>query len=83
MLFTSFNQAFGFQFIGAVYLNFVLIAMWALVRTYNVGPGYTTDHFKSVKIEFLNLGQSERASNREDNDEQMVYEIGTANSARS
>lgn len=56
VLFTSFNKAYGFQFIGAVYLNFIVIALLALVRTYRVGPGFTTDHFKSVKIEFLSLG---------------------------
>ena len=81
VLFTSFNKAYGFQFVGACYLNFVVIAMWALARTYSVGPGFTKDIFKSVKIENLMLGgASERSSTERQSQD---AEIGRRHSARS
>ena len=55
VLFTDFNKAYGFHFIAVCYLDCVLLALWALIMTYRVGPGYATDHFKSEKIEFLKL----------------------------
>ena len=55
VVFTDLSLALIYQFIAVFYLNFFLLAMWALARTYIVGPGYITDHFKSVKIEYLEL----------------------------
>jgi len=66
VLFTNLNKAYVFQFIGVCYMNCFLLAMWALARTYMVGPGFTTDHFKSVKFEYLDLLQLENPGETED-----------------
>ena len=63
MVVTDFSSALGYLFIAVFYINFFLLAMWALARTYMVGPGYITDHFKSVKIEYLELMQIDNNSN--------------------
>ena len=58
VLFGEFNKAYGFHFIMVTYMTFLLLAFAALFMTYFVGPGYSKDHFESVKLEPLQLGSA-------------------------
>ena len=64
--FSNFASAGGFYFIAGTYSMMLLLSMWALVRTYTVGPGYTKDHFKSCKLEDPKACNHDHATPRED-----------------
>ncbi len=45
----------NYKLIVMSYLTCVTLALWALLTTYFVGPGYSKDHFKSVKIDPITI----------------------------
>mgnify|MGYP000865049945 CR=1 FL=1 len=50
-LYSNLRRTYSFHFIAMAYCIFLLLALWALTKTYWVGPGYNSKLFKSVKLE--------------------------------
>lgn len=73
VLLTDWNMAYRLHLIGACYLTSLLLTLMALFMTYWVGPGFASDHFKSVKMEAIdfaaacNTSMSQRSQDVLDN----------------
>lgn len=70
------EKVYGYYFITAVYLTCLVMALLALLMLYTVGPGYLTDHFKSVKIEPLDMMMAPSVND----DNEIVEEAFSENS---
>jgi len=55
----------SYKAIVGTYLACVFLALWALLTTYFVGPGYCSDHFKSVKLDPIDMNISANAESRD------------------
>ena len=55
LIFKDLEKAYQLHFILVCYMTSLFLAISALFMTFYVGPGYSSEHFKSVKLEPLQL----------------------------
>ena len=69
ILITDVEKALPMVYAGVAYLASLMMAFIALFMLYTVGPGYLTDHFKSVKLEMLGDNISMKSHQSDDVEE--------------
>ena len=51
------HGAFQFSFLSAIFSLCIILAFWALAMTYLVGPGFSREIFKSVRLDSIDAGE--------------------------